>query len=812
MSASATAHSRPHKMRVVNFIYQHGDRRYGDKAARVVLDDIDNSKRVKDAVQLLYDRDIPIGSWNTQEVKVLCSVIASERLDCNGQSFMLNEEDLVHCSLNCESYVVVGPKRDEPTSIIDTAIKEEDEVLIVDDATQSDTPDGTDTPTDSSTTKQKIDKKRSWICDEQGDSQNTGPLQNISTRITSVSKARTSSNNTTGSPNPVNNSRVEERVLPTLAQHQQLYAATITASQSPREFKPRTKRTIQNKRKVKQRARKDILAGMPNRKRVPTVVEDFQRCVVDENGDYKFIKIPKIMSAKSKSPRKSIGDQQYLFITGAILERLETEVLPIPVTTASEKQMPLPTDLQDYSGDESTIGLHMQGRDSVAVTQVASVAASRSPVRVKPSTNESTDALVARAAGRFSASSTCSQATTPTLNVQIPPVAMAERHFAVGSRHFVNVRGAEYPIEITKELTRTGKFQFQFQYIDYPRKISYTATKDELLEATPGREIKYKGKQALAEEMHRKEKEVRNKRKKETVQSELPRSVRQKPDSANGHGNDNAVQGNTANCAVMNANGAPSSSLPNMSCNSSNANAINLTANAHANPNATLLNSQAEMTAPIHAQQQPYPHPHFLPEQSALPFAQNLVRSHDQFLPLTHPVSASSFTQHLSNPHNPLPKAAHKKATATIAVPPSIQHMQQQYVSTPAHLINYQSTVSNTVTAAAMRSAMSQGMYQGMYQGMHQGLHQGMSQGMIQGICQTSTDKQYSAENVRARMASDDGSVRPVNTPRMTKNGLFVRPAGRRRKGMDWDAVNGKWVPMGSMDMERPLRKGSIGK
>jgi hypothetical protein len=118
--------------RTINFIYQHGDRRYGDKAARVVLEDIDNSKRVKDAVQLLYDRDIPIGSWNTQEVKVLCSVIASERLDCNGQSFMLNEEDLLHCSLNSESdYVVVGPKRDEPTSIIDSAIKEEDEEVIV---------------------------------------------------------------------------------------------------------------------------------------------------------------------------------------------------------------------------------------------------------------------------------------------------------------------------------------------------------------------------------------------------------------------------------------------------------------------------------------------------------------------------------------------------------------------------------------------------------------------------------------------------------------------------------------------------------
>eukprot|EP01083_Nonionella_stella_P124350 375428_1 len=57
-----------------------------------------------------------------------------------------------------------------------------------------------------------------------------------------------------------------------------------------------------------------------------------------------------------------------------------------------------------------------------------------------------------------------------------------------------------------------------------------------------------------------------------------------------------------------------------------------------------------------------------------------------------------------------------------------------------------------------------------------------------------SSDNKYSIERVRARMYSD-GSVLPVSEPKRGKDGLFLRPAGRQRKGMDWDAVNGKWVP-----------------
>jgi len=65
-----------------------------------------------------------------------------------------------------------------------------------------------------------------------------------------------------------------------------------------------------------------------------------------------------------------------------------------------------------------------------------------------------------------------------------------------------------------------------------------------------------------------------------------------------------------------------------------------------------------------------------------------------------------------------------------------------------------------------------------------------------------SSDSKYSAENVKARMSAD-GSVRPINMPKQTKDGFFMRPAGRQRKGMDWDAVNGKWVPQGSLMSHR---------
>jgi len=52
----------------------------------------------------------------------------------------------------------------------------------------------------------------------------------------------------------------------------------------------------------------------------------------------------------------------------------------------------------------------------------------------------------------------------------------------------------------------------------------------------------------------------------------------------------------------------------------------------------------------------------------------------------------------------------------------------------------------------------------------------------------------YTAEKVRARIYSD-GSVLPVSAPKKDKSGMYLRPAGRQRKGMDWDAVKGIWVP-----------------
>jgi hypothetical protein len=56
------------------------------------------------------------------------------------------------------------------------------------------------------------------------------------------------------------------------------------------------------------------------------------------------------------------------------------------------------------------------------------------------------------------------------------------------------------------------------------------------------------------------------------------------------------------------------------------------------------------------------------------------------------------------------------------------------------------------------------------------------------------SDSKYSAARVRERISSD-GTVAPVSEPKRDKDGLFMRPAGRTRKGMNWDAVRGIWVP-----------------
>jgi hypothetical protein len=58
------------------------------------------------------------------------------------------------------------------------------------------------------------------------------------------------------------------------------------------------------------------------------------------------------------------------------------------------------------------------------------------------------------------------------------------------------------------------------------------------------------------------------------------------------------------------------------------------------------------------------------------------------------------------------------------------------------------------------------------------------------------SDSKYSAARVRERHAND-GTVAPVTMPKKTKEGLYARPAGRTRKGMEWDSVRGVWVPAG---------------
>ena len=52
----------------------------------------------------------------------------------------------------------------------------------------------------------------------------------------------------------------------------------------------------------------------------------------------------------------------------------------------------------------------------------------------------------------------------------------------------------------------------------------------------------------------------------------------------------------------------------------------------------------------------------------------------------------------------------------------------------------------------------------------------------------------YSQTAIRNR-TYDDGSVAPAVPPKRGDNGLFQRPSGRSRKGMDWDGVHGVWRP-----------------
>lgn len=52
----------------------------------------------------------------------------------------------------------------------------------------------------------------------------------------------------------------------------------------------------------------------------------------------------------------------------------------------------------------------------------------------------------------------------------------------------------------------------------------------------------------------------------------------------------------------------------------------------------------------------------------------------------------------------------------------------------------------------------------------------------------------YAPARIRER-TSADGTVVPASKPKQNKDGLYQRPAGRTRKGMLWDAVEGIWRP-----------------
>jgi hypothetical protein len=73
------------------------------------------------------------------------------------------------------------------------------------------------------------------------------------------------------------------------------------------------------------------------------------------------------------------------------------------------------------------------------------------------------------------------------------------------------------------------------------------------------------------------------------------------------------------------------------------------------------------------------------------------------------------------------------------------------------------------------------------------------------------SDSKYSAARVRERISAD-GSVAPVTEPKKTKDGLFQRPAGRTRKGMEWDALRGIWIPARQFDLPSGMPGGMPGE
>lgn len=55
----------------------------------------------------------------------------------------------------------------------------------------------------------------------------------------------------------------------------------------------------------------------------------------------------------------------------------------------------------------------------------------------------------------------------------------------------------------------------------------------------------------------------------------------------------------------------------------------------------------------------------------------------------------------------------------------------------------------------------------------------------------------YSMKDKKAKIFSD-GSIAPIEQPKRGEDGLFVRPSGRSRKDLKWDATRGRWVPSSS--------------
>ena len=127
-------------------------------------------------------------------------------------------------------------------------------------------------------------------------------------------------------------------------------------------------------------------------------------------------------------------------------------------------------------------------------------------------------------------------------------------------------------------------------------------------------------------------------------------------------------------------------------------------------------------------------------------------------------------------------------------------HRQQMMADQTARIIQAQVSQQGAPSSMAPTQPVRQPVKQPVAQKKTRPVPVGANGEPIQPKKMTQNEKygygdRYSAANVQARI-NPDGTVFPVQQPKKMPNGLFARPAGRQRRGMDWDGKRGCWFPV----------------